>query len=411
MLPTGWIQNLIQPLENKPTIRWDIFCRVIDNYGDIGVCWRLSRQLVAEHGSTVRLWVDDMASLQRICPAIDAYLTEQNCQGVEVKRWVTPFPELTPADVVIEAFGCDLPENYVAAMVASLPQAANRASGGFSPSKEERPARIWINLEYLSAEQWVEGCHKMISPHPRLPLTKYFFFPGFTATTGGLLRERGLLTQRDTWQGQPAALWRRLGLPGPVANETTVSLFCYDSAPVNHLLDAWAASTLPVRCLLPAGKSMALAASWDGRRSLKTGDRVQQGNLTLQIIPFLPQEEYDYLLWACDCNFVRGEDSFVRAQWTARPLVWQIYPQQHNAHQAKLDAFLDRYNQGMSKAAAIALCDFHQGWNNGRHLDWDNFWQHRSSLQTHASRWAGQLAQATDLASNLVNFCRTAGQF
>jgi hypothetical protein len=23
-------------------LHWDIFCRVIDNFGDIGVCWRLA---------------------------------------------------------------------------------------------------------------------------------------------------------------------------------------------------------------------------------------------------------------------------------------------------------------------------------------------------------------------------------
>ncbi|MBY0444112.1 MAG: elongation factor P maturation arginine rhamnosyltransferase EarP, partial [Burkholderiales bacterium] len=40
------------------TVRWDIFCRVIDNYGDIGVCWRLARQLSFEHGFAVRLMVD-----------------------------------------------------------------------------------------------------------------------------------------------------------------------------------------------------------------------------------------------------------------------------------------------------------------------------------------------------------------
>ena len=26
---------------------WDLFCRVIDNHGDLGVCWRLARDLAA----------------------------------------------------------------------------------------------------------------------------------------------------------------------------------------------------------------------------------------------------------------------------------------------------------------------------------------------------------------------------
>ena len=49
-------------------VRWDIFCRVIDNFGDIGVSWRLARQLVAEHNLDVRLWVDDLNTFCRLCP-------------------------------------------------------------------------------------------------------------------------------------------------------------------------------------------------------------------------------------------------------------------------------------------------------------------------------------------------------
>lgn len=387
-------------------VRWDIFCRVIDNYGDIGVCWRLARQLVAEHGIAVRLWVDDVASLQRICPAVDANLEVQNCRGVEVRRWTESFPDLVPAAVVIEAFGCELPENYVAAMVSPRTQFADHAQSRLSLAREQEVKRAWLNLEYLSAEQWVEGCHGLPSPHPYLPLTKYFFFPGFTAATGGLLREHGLLAQRDALQHSPAELWDHLGLPPPISHETTVSLFCYDSAPIENLLNAWAASTMPVRCLLPEGKALEQIASWAGRTCLVAGDSVQRGNLVLNVIPFMPQENYDLLLWACDCNFVRGEDSFVRAQWAARPLIWQIYPQQDNVHQVKLNAFLDRYCQGLAEEAAAAWRTFHQNWNSGGHLDWNNFWQHRAVLQRHAVAWAKQLAQIIDLASNLVSFCK-----
>lgn len=389
-------------------MRWDIFCHVIDNYGDIGVCWRLSRQLAAEHGISVRLWVDDLASLQPLCPAVDTRLAVQHCQGVELRKWVEPWPDVEPAEVVIEAFGCELPQRYVEAMAAPLPCQPEQ-----SP-EEKATKRVWINLEYLSAESWVEGCHGLASPHPRLPLTKYFFFPGFSAATGGLLREAGLLAQRAARQRQPATGWRQLGLPEPETGQTAVSLFCYDHAPISALLAAWAAASMPVRCLLPMGKALAQAAGWAGKTALKAGDRVMRGNLTLQVIPFLTQADYDHLLWLCDCNFVRGEDSFVRAQWAARPLLWQIYPQADNAHQVKLEAFLARYCQGLSNDDAAAVRRFHGCWNGGgRLLDWDGFWRRRARLQAHAQAWATQLAQAADLASNLVDFCmnqQTPGQ-
>jgi len=381
----------------RKTARWDIFCRIVDNYGDAGVCWRLARQLAAEFGIAVRLLVNDLHPLQRICPEIDSNLTLQYIQNVKVLRWAEPFPDIAPADVVIEAFGCELPRRYVAAMAAASPRLSDI---------EGKTDRVWINLEYLSAEQWVEGCHGLASPHPSLPLIKYFFFPGFTAATGGLLREAGLFALRDAPRADPAGLWRELGIASPAQNETTVSMFCYDNAPVSNLLEAWAGSIPPVRCLLPEGTASVSAAGWAGTSRFAAGDSIQRGNLTLQIIPFMSQENYDRLLWACDCNFVRGEDSFVRAQWAARPIIWQIYPQQENVHLIKLEAFLDLYCQGLAEPAADAVRAFHRGWNNNEQPDWNHFWKYRDVLQQHAKAWAERLAQIPDLASSLVNFCR-----
>ena len=163
-------------------ISCDIFCSVVDNYGDIGVCWRLARQLSNEQDLSVRLWVDDLASLHKLCTEVDpAQPVQQRC-GVEIRHWGIPFAEVIPAQLVIESFACELPERYVLAMAA----------------QEHKP--VWLNLEYLSAEDWVAGCHGLPSPHPRLPLIKYFFFPGFTRETGGLLLERDLLARRDAFQ-------------------------------------------------------------------------------------------------------------------------------------------------------------------------------------------------------------------
>ena len=68
-----------------------------------------------------------------------------------------------------------------------------------------------------------------------------------------------------------------------------------------------------------------------------------RGALTVRVLPFVPQDDYDRLLWACDVNFVRGEDSFVRAQWAGQPFLWHIYLQDENLHHVKLRAFLQRY--------------------------------------------------------------------
>ena len=143
--------------------RWDIFCTVIDNFGDIGVCWRLAKQLAHEHGKTVRLWVDDLVSFSCIAPQVVPAVQRQVFQQVEICLWSTLPKAVEPADVVIEAFACELPEVYVTAMLQMAKQP------------------VWINLEYLSAESWVAQYHGLPSPHPRLPLSKTFFFPGFVA--------------------------------------------------------------------------------------------------------------------------------------------------------------------------------------------------------------------------------------
>lgn len=370
---------------NRP--RWDIFCAVIDNFGDIGVCWRLARQLVEEHGLAVRLWVDDIARMQPLHPEIDPAQERQIACGVEICRWEQDFPLVEPADVVIEAFGCALPMVYEHAM----------ASRAVPP--------VWINLEYLSAEAWVESCHALPSPHPYLKLTKYFFFPGFTDGTGNLLREAGLLERRDAFRAAPEAFRATLGLPPADSGELLVSLFSYDTAPIRELLAQWEASEVPVRCLLPVGKPLAQAAAHFGEDILHAGDVRQRGNLTLHVLPFVRQEDYDQLLWLCDLNFVRGEDSFVRAQWAGKPLVWHIYPQEDDAHRPKLEAFLDLYCLMITEPAATAMRAFQRGWNHFGDLSWKDFIRHRKVFEANAEGWAEHYFAQPDLASKLVIFC------
>jgi uncharacterized repeat protein (TIGR03837 family) len=369
----------------------------VDNYGDIGVCWRLARQLAGEGGHGVRLWVDDLGSFARLLPELDTHLEGQSLNGVDIRHWSKPFPEVEPGNVVIEAFACELPENFVLAMA------------------RRDPAPRWLNLEYLSAEDWVAGCHGLPSPHPRLPLTKYFFFPGFAAGTGGLLRETGLLERRATFQADPAAMasfWSRLGLPPQRVDERRLSLFSYANIAALDLLAAWEHSHQPVTCLVPEGTAVAILAGAEFGFSPAAGSQFRRGNLTIFILPFLTQDDYDRLLWACDLNFVRGEDSFVRAQWAARPFVWHIYPQQEDAHHAKLNAFLDLYCAALEPETAEAVRRLWHGWNGvgatgGIKAGWKGFVECLPALQAHGPAWAEHLAKWGDLAGNLERFVAT----
>jgi len=358
----------------------DIFCRVVDNYGDIGVTWRLARQLACEHGWTVRLIVDDLDSFRRLVPAVDPGLAGQMVDGVSVVAWRDPLPfaHLEAADLVIEAFGCDMPAAYLEQM----------ASRGCRP--------VWINLEYLSAEAWVAEHHLLPSPHPTLSLIKYFFFPGFTAGTGGLIREKDLIARRDS-AAAPSA-----------GGELRVLVFAYDHAPLEALFAAMARTKRPIACRVSEGVLSAKLEQW--RASQATNAPNPSPMLELGVQPFCSQAEYDQLLWRNDVLFVRGEDSFVRAQWAAKPFVWHIYPQSGGTHLVKLSAFLDLYCEGLPAAAERAVRELWQAWNvpSAEALGpaWAAFIAQLPALNQHARYWSQRLAEMPDLASKLLNFYR-----
>ena len=334
----------------------DIFCAVVDNFGDAAVSWRLARQLAGEHGWRVRLWIDDAAPLLQLVP-------DHASGPVDVRVWPRPWLAADIADVVIEAFGCEPPPDYVEAMATRV-----------------RP-QVWLNLEYLSAESWVAGCHGLSSPHPRLPLVKHFFFPGFDPDSGGLLREGDYDERRQAFDA--SAFRAEFGLPPKSPDELTISLFSYSNPVLPELMRAWAASRRPIRLLRPGSNEAVRTA----------------GNLSVHPLPFLPQLRYDELLWACDLNFVRGEDSFVRALWAGKPFVWQIYPQADDVHLVKLDAFLSRHPAGTQ------LSSFWRAWNNEGKPDWPGFAASLPGLAEPMQQWAKTLAARPDLASKLVQFC------
>ena len=365
--------------------QWDIFCKVIDNYGDVGVCWRLCCDL-AGRGQAVRLWIDDASALRWMAPT--------GCPGVEVSAWpeadhdlLNTCRRLENLDfyVIIEAFGCEISPEFIANYVANTSTIGVK---NFS----------WINLEYISAEKYAEYNHQLPSPvlvGPAKGLTKHFFYPGFTPATGGLLRESGLLERQTRFAGAPWPSWLPVSaLPALQASasraqarphnaEQWISLFCYEPAGLGQLLAQLVAGPRFTHLLVTHGRAQravqaCVAVQWPGKPGNDAGSpmtRLNQasddnlsavegtpasitwGSLHICYLPPLAQIQYDELLWACDVNFVRGEDSLVRALWAGKPFVWQIYPQDDGAHHAKLEAFL-RFLRGSDSMAA-----FHRAWN------------------------------------------------
>ena len=353
---------------------WDIFCKVIDNFGDIGVCWRLATGL-AECGERVRLWVDDPSALAWMAPA--------PVNGIELRQWTTfiQTENLIPGDILLEAFGCEINPEFIAAYAM------------WACSRDLKP--IWINLEYLSAEGFAERNHRLPSPvtsGPGAGLTKHFFYPGFTPATGGLLRETDL-SHRQT-QFDRAKWLEQQGIE--YGQERLISLFCYEPAALSDLLGQLAKHPQRTRLIVTAGRALdAMKACIETKNRLQPLWNLHE-QLLFSYLPRLTQLEYDHLLWACDLNFVRGEDSLVRALWANKPFVWHIYPQDDEAHHEKLDAFLK-----MLKAPA-SLLEFHHGWNAMKSVPLPEIdlplWQQTVTLTR------SELMKQVDLVTQLMGF-------
>ena len=332
---------------------WHLYCRVVDNFGDVGVGWRLAADL-AGRGERVRLFVDDASAL--------AWMAPRGSAGVEVRPWRDV---VDGADVVVELFGAGLPIG---------------AEGG-----------VHINLEHLSAEAYVERSHGLPSPRRTASggsSTTWFFYPGFSERTGGLIREPAVLD---------------LAPERSTSDERRVSLFSYRNDAVDGLLDALAAS--PTQLLVSPGPAAAQVAAL-------LGPSLARGPLRAELLPYLAQPDFDALLRSCDLAFVRGEDSPVRALWAGVPFVWQLYPQDDGAHAAKMAAFLDRFLCGagdplLPTGAAVRNAFVH--WNGASvAAPWRAFDPALlAAWRSHCVAWRHALARQPDLTTQLIAFANS----
>jgi uncharacterized repeat protein (TIGR03837 family) len=377
---TSLVSELSKIANHNLKSRWVIFCRVIDNLGDAGVCWRLAQQLNREFGKEVEL-VIDRPELLGPFGANDSLssritITTWNEQTVPVLGAIT-----------ISAFACALPQRYLQNMLNHLRQY------GFENK------RYWFNLEYLSAQDWVES-HHLLSSTKTMDTTgpqtdqsspffinETFFFPGFSSKTGGLIRESFAVNNKLN----RLSLRKRLGIQ---EGSFAVSLFCYPDAPIESLCNALLtlAKNRPIHLLLTAGISLPSSAN---------------SNFQYETLPFLSQHNYDELLSACDLNFVRGEDSLVRAIWARNPFIWQAYPQDQATQQDKLSALL---KQMFDHNPHPTLETLFYAWNFPKTNDHGEFGFNLLNCLENWAQWQSQsivfcdrLCLQPDLAQQLVD--------
>ena len=323
----------------------DIFCHIVDNFGDIGFVYRFAREFkIAVPRCALRVFVDDLETFRQINPAINPALTFQQYGGVEYVTTMALTAELIErldvADVLVEAFACRIPEAVLKAA-------------------ESRP-RVIINLEHLSAEAWVEGYHLKESLLPVETLKKYFFMPGFTKETGGLLLDPRIARIKPRLAEHRRACLNGIlrtsgcairGADTPLIGTVFTYLRGFDTllADLNELPQETVLLVFGHKSAEGMSKSLARA----GGRQI--GDRQYRcGNATVVFMPFIPQPRYDALLCLADFNMVRGEDSLVRAILAGKPFIWNAYLQDNKYHTVKIEAFLERFKNYFSDEEAFS---------------------------------------------------------
>ncbi len=367
----------------------DIFCAVIDNFGDAGVCWRLAKRFTAL-GLKVRLIIDRPDVLQKLVPSLTLAGSEGEADGIAVVDWHALEKEAAPApaDIVIETFACRLPESFEKAI-------AKRVEENDNPP-------FYFNLDYLSAEKWVDGWHDIWGMHPTLPIKKLWFFPGFADQTGGVLIEDGYSAREAAFlESEKQSFLESLGADSALQ---TVFFFAYPANAVDRMAEALAS--------LPAGEPINLLAA-PGEAGVALAKRLagmgeRASHIRTLCAPFLPQADFDKLMWACDFVVVRGEDSFVRAQLAGKPMLWSTYPVEDRTHRIKLDAWLERISPFIEAEGGgelrLLFAKASRDWLEGtlESADFMRLFEQKNVLGKGMMRWRETLFARGDLARRML---------
>jgi uncharacterized repeat protein (TIGR03837 family) len=363
-------------MNNKSPIVCHLICKVIDFFGDIGVAWRIAKQLKVDFNVEVHLLIDDLLTAQRLIPSIDISFQKQTIDGIFIYRCdfsedSTSLPP--PPNFVFNLFNIDLPHIYKTLI--------------------KRNKSKYIAIEYLSAEPWVDNFHLKPSIDPKSGLIKTFFYPGFTNQTGGLIREKGLFLRRTNFDKSKRK--KVIQSLGGNPNLYSISLFYYPIQKIEVFLDAIDNLKKTIQFFIPQYLFDLL--------------RLESTYQSINIIPypFLNHDDFDDLLWSCDLNFVRGEDSWIRAIWAGKPFIWQPYIQENNIHLIKLKAFLKRYCEGCDQDLSEVLIKMHDDWSNNKFNEvlWHSFFKLQPQLEAFALKQSHHYFKEPSFVESLVDYC------
>ncbi len=299
-----------------------ILCKVVDNFGDIGVAYRLARSILErEMDAKLRLVVSCLESFSRICRNVDPSLHEQSVEGIQVFDWNdhdlcrNEF-SLRPPKIILECFQCGRPDWLEEILF----------DDSFTDTVQI------INIEYLTAESWADDFHLLKSGTRKASIKKVNFMPGFTERTGGLIQDEKFMHRVDQRNA-------RVQDPSVPMEEKKYRVLVF-SYPKDFGFLCRSLEKLRLRLESGGRKLEVWAAHGAGRDSFVAA--CSGCTFELRDPGYLDQCSWDEFLTQMDVLFIRGEDSFARAALAGIPFVWNIYPQEGQYHLVKLQALHER---------------------------------------------------------------------
>lgn len=308
----------------------DIFCEIIDNFGDIGVVYRISKEL-KKIFQNVRIRIvlnrlDEFKAINKKVKDIKYQeIDELICVTEDyVKKNIETFGV---ADVFIEAFGCNVPEEYI------------------KIAKEN--SKLWINLEYLSGEKWIEDFHLCESLINSKTLKKIFYMPGFSKKSGGVIIDSGFLERMRYGKENRDEVLKKYFPNLDLKDKFVGTVFSYEKNFENLLKNLKTYDKETVLLLMGEKTQKSFLHILQKKLTENFGNVVKYDKITMVCADFFSQEEYEEIISAVDFNFTRGEDSFVRGILLGKPFMWHIYLQEEKAHMDKIKAFTERFRESV----------------------------------------------------------------
>ncbi len=308
----------------------DIFCEIIDNFGDIGVVYRISKELKKIFQNVrIRMVLNRLEEFK----AINKKVKDIDFQEIDglicvTEKYVKENAEtFGTADVFIEAFGCNVPEEYI--------------------KRAKENSKLWINLEYLSGEKWIEDFHLCESLIDSKTLKKIFYMPGFSEKSGGVIIDSGFLERKEYGKNNREKVLNKYFPNVDIKDKLIGTVFSYEKN-FDNLLEVLKDYERETLLILMGEKTQKSFSEILQKKLIENfGKIVKYGKITMMYADFLSQEEYEEVISAADFNFTRGEDSFVRGILLEKPFMWHIYLQEEKAHMDKIKAFTERFRESV----------------------------------------------------------------